>query len=48
MREAAALADGGALKPLLDPRRFTLATVADAHAAVESGTTQGKIVIDID
>ena len=47
MREAAALADAGALKPLLDPRHFTLADVADAHAAVESGTAQGKIVIDI-
>ncbi|GAA3050318.1 zinc-binding dehydrogenase [Streptomyces glomeratus] len=48
LREAAALADAGALKPLLDSRRFTLATVADAHAAVESGTTQGKVVIDND
>lgn len=47
LREAAALADAGALRPLLDPRRFTLATVADAHAAVESGATQGKIVIDV-
>ncbi|WP_458248577.1 zinc-dependent alcohol dehydrogenase family protein [Streptomyces sp. MAI_2237] len=48
MREAAALADAGALKPLLDPRRFTLADVAAAHAAVESGSAQGKIVIDVD
>jgi NADPH2:quinone reductase len=48
MREAAALADAGALKPRLDPRRFTLADVADAHAAVESGATQGKVVIDVD
>ncbi|MGV9247704.1 zinc-binding dehydrogenase [Streptomyces sp. NPDC003710] len=48
LREAAALADAGALKPLLDSRRFTLATVADAHAVVESGTAQGKVVIDID
>ncbi|MFG2077042.1 zinc-dependent alcohol dehydrogenase family protein [Nonomuraea maritima] len=47
MREASALADAGALKPLLDPRHFTLADVADAHAAVESGTAQGKIVIDV-
>lgn len=47
MREAAALADAGALRPLLDPRHFTLADVADAHAAVESGTAQGKIVIDV-
>ncbi|WP_427164315.1 zinc-dependent alcohol dehydrogenase family protein [Streptomyces sp. C1-1] len=48
MREAAALADAGALKPLLDPRHFTLADVAAAHAAVESGAAQGKIVIDVD
>ncbi|MFI6079684.1 zinc-dependent alcohol dehydrogenase family protein [Streptomyces sp. NPDC051217] len=48
MREAAALADRGALKPLLDHRNFTLDTVADAHAAVENGSAHGKIVIDID
>ncbi|MFR9777054.1 zinc-dependent alcohol dehydrogenase family protein [Micromonospora sp. MS34] len=48
LREASALADAGALKPLLDPRRFTLATVADAHAAVEAGTSTGKIVIDVE
>ncbi|MFJ4692308.1 zinc-dependent alcohol dehydrogenase family protein [Streptomyces sp. NPDC088766] len=47
MREAAALADAGALKPLLDPRHFTLATVADAHEAVETGTAHGKIVVDV-
>ncbi|MGP4088179.1 zinc-dependent alcohol dehydrogenase family protein [Streptomyces sp. KR55] len=48
MREAATLADTGALVPRLDPRHFTLATVADAHAAVESGTAEGKIVIDVE
>ncbi|MEU2109444.1 zinc-dependent alcohol dehydrogenase family protein [Streptomyces sp. NPDC019507] len=47
MRQTAALADAGALTPLLDPRRFALADVADAHAAVESGSTEGKIVIDV-
>ncbi|WP_369226795.1 zinc-dependent alcohol dehydrogenase family protein [Streptomyces sp. R39] len=47
MREAATLADAGALKPLLDPRHFTLADVTDAHAAVESGTARGKVVIDV-
>ncbi|WP_234538257.1 zinc-dependent alcohol dehydrogenase family protein [Streptomyces shenzhenensis] len=47
MREAATLADAGALKPLLDPRHFTLADVTDAHAAVESGTARGKVVVDI-
>lgn len=48
MREVAVLADAGALRPLLDPRRFTLDTVADAHAAVENGTARGKIVVDVD
>ncbi|WP_028803937.1 zinc-dependent alcohol dehydrogenase family protein [Streptomyces sp. 142MFCol3.1] len=48
MREAATLADTGALTPRLDPRHFTLATAAEAHAAVESGTTEGRIVIDVE
>ena len=48
MREAAALADAGELRPLLDPRRFTLATAADAHAAVESGTARSRIVVDVE
>ncbi|MEU4173134.1 zinc-dependent alcohol dehydrogenase family protein [Streptomyces sp. NPDC026665] len=48
MREATALAETGMLKPLLDPRRFTLETVSDAHAAIENGTAQGKIVVDIE
>ncbi|MDT0466879.1 zinc-dependent alcohol dehydrogenase family protein [Streptomyces gibsoniae] len=48
LREAAALADNGALKPVLDPRRFTLSTVADAHAAVADGTAAGKVVVDIE
>ncbi|RKR86453.1 NADPH:quinone reductase-like Zn-dependent oxidoreductase [Micromonospora pisi] len=47
LRKAGALADAGGLKPLLDPRRFTLATVADAHAVVANGTSTGKVVIDV-
>ncbi|MEV4620195.1 zinc-dependent alcohol dehydrogenase family protein [Asanoa sp. NPDC049573] len=47
LRQAAALADAGGLKPVLDPRRFTLATATDAHATVESGNTSGKIMIDV-
>jgi NADPH:quinone reductase-like Zn-dependent oxidoreductase len=47
MREATALADAGSLKPRLDPRTFTLDSVADAHAAVEQGTAAGKVVVDI-
>jgi NADPH:quinone reductase len=46
-RKAAALADAGALRPLVDARRFTRRTVADAHQAVEDGTAASKIVVDI-
>ncbi|MFJ5216917.1 zinc-dependent alcohol dehydrogenase family protein [Streptomyces sp. NPDC088354] len=47
LREAAALVAAGALRPRVDPRRFTLATAAEAHAAVEHGATAGKIVVDV-
>ncbi|MEV4417493.1 zinc-dependent alcohol dehydrogenase family protein [Catellatospora sp. NPDC049609] len=47
LREVAALAEAGALVPLLDPRRFTLDDVTEAHAAVAAGTTTGKIVLDV-
>ncbi|MFD9127884.1 zinc-dependent alcohol dehydrogenase family protein [Kitasatospora sp. NPDC059571] len=43
----AALADAGRLRPRLDPRRFGLDTVAEAHALVESGGAAGKVVVDI-
>lgn len=48
LREVASLVNEGSMRPLLDPRRFTLATVADAHAAVETGTAAGKVVVDVD
>ena len=47
LREAAALADAGTLRPVVDARRFTRRTVAQAHHAVEDGTAASKIVIDI-
>ncbi|MER8006655.1 zinc-dependent alcohol dehydrogenase family protein [Streptomyces sp. NPDC094149] len=47
MREAAALAEAGSLTPLLDSRHFTLDDVAAAHAAIENGTAQGKVVIEV-
>jgi len=47
LREAAALADAGMLRPVVDARRFTRGTVAQAHQAVEDGTAASKIVIDI-
>jgi NADPH:quinone reductase-like Zn-dependent oxidoreductase len=48
LREGAALADAGELRPRLDPRRFTLDTVREAHDLVASGTAQGKVVVEID
>jgi NADPH2:quinone reductase len=47
MREATRLAEAGKIKPRVDPRRFTLTTVGEAHEAVKSHTAAGKIVIDI-
>src|ERR1700760_912435 len=48
MREATRLADSGQLRPRLDQRRFTLSSVADAHAAIEDRSAQGKIIVDIE
>jgi NADPH2:quinone reductase len=47
LKEATRLAEAGKLRPRLDPRRFTLNSVAEAHAAVEDRSADGKIVIDI-
>lgn len=47
LRDLAALADAGKLRPLIDERRFTLETAADAHALLDSGKARGKIVVDI-
>ncbi|MGX1095938.1 NADPH:quinone reductase-like Zn-dependent oxidoreductase [Streptomyces albogriseolus] len=48
LREAAALVDEGTPRPLLDGTRYTLADVADAHRSVESGTADGKVVVDVE
>jgi NADPH:quinone reductase len=47
LREAKRLVEAGKIMPRLDPRRFDLDTIVQAHAAVESGATTGKIVLDI-
>ncbi|PQP48965.1 zinc-dependent alcohol dehydrogenase family protein [Mycolicibacterium austroafricanum] len=44
--EAAALADSGRLAPRLHPTTFPLDAVNDAHAAVESGSATGKVVVE--
>lgn len=47
LREVTRLVEAGQIKPLLDPRTFTLDTVAEAHAVVEAGKTAGKIVVEV-
>jgi NADPH2:quinone reductase len=48
LRQAAALAEAGKLKPLLNAERFTMQTALEAHHAVESGKSSGKVVVDIE
>ncbi len=47
LTEVAALVAAGLLVPRVDPRIFTLATVADAHAAVASGAIAGKVIVSV-
>ena len=47
MREATRLAEQGALLVRVDPRRFGLADVAAAHAAVAARDGVGKVVVEI-
>jgi NADPH:quinone reductase len=48
LAEAARLAEAGVLVPALDPRPFTLGTVAEAYRAIETGTARGKLVVDVE
>jgi NADPH2:quinone reductase len=45
--EAARLIEAGLVTPRVDPRHFTLATVAEAYRAVENNDTAGKIVVEL-
>jgi NADPH2:quinone reductase len=47
LSEITTIVDAGKLKPLMDPQKFTLDTASDAHAWLESGKAQGKVVITI-
>ena len=47
LAQATALAEAGLLQPLLDPARFALDSVGDAHARVAGGKAQGKVVVDV-
>jgi NADPH2:quinone reductase len=46
LRQATQLAEANQLRPVVDPRHFTLETALSAHEAVEQGTAVTKIVID--
>ncbi len=45
--EATAMADAGRLTSHLDSRRYTLETVADAHASVAGGASEDKVIVDV-
>lgn len=44
LRQATQLAEAGQLRPVVDPRQFTLNTALAAHEAVEQGTAVTKII----
>jgi NADPH2:quinone reductase len=48
LRQATKLAEAGKLRPLLSPERFTFETALQAHMAVESGKTVGRVVVEIE
>jgi NADPH:quinone reductase-like Zn-dependent oxidoreductase len=45
--EMAALAEAGALKPVID-RRYRFAQMAEAHAYVETGRKRGSVVVSVE
>lgn len=47
LAQAAALAEAGHLRPLVDERRFDFSTVEQAHALVTAGGASGKVVVDV-
>ncbi|OWK25487.1 hypothetical protein AJ87_09655 [Rhizobium yanglingense] len=47
LHEIAKLVDAGSIRPLVDPRRFTLATAGEAHRHLASGKARGKVVVEI-
>jgi NADPH2:quinone reductase len=47
LAQATWLVEAGELVPLIDPRRFSLASVESAYAALRDREAQGKIIIDV-
>ncbi|TPG72807.1 zinc-dependent alcohol dehydrogenase family protein [Pseudomonas arsenicoxydans] len=47
LQDAMRLIEAGQLKPLLDPRQFTLETAEAAHVLLVEGGAQGRLVVEI-
>jgi NADPH2:quinone reductase len=47
LRQASALTEQGKLRALVDARRFTLHSIADAHSLIEARQSVGKLVVEI-
>jgi NADPH:quinone reductase-like Zn-dependent oxidoreductase len=47
MTEAAKLVDAGKVAVLMDAQHYALTDVNKAHAAMQSGTTRGKVVVEV-
>lgn len=47
LHQATQLAKANQLRPVVDPRHFTLDTALSAHEAMEQGTAVSKIVSDL-
>ncbi|MCC9066068.1 zinc-dependent alcohol dehydrogenase family protein [Flavobacterium piscisymbiosum] len=47
LKQTTKLIEEGKLKPLIDPRKFTLDNAIEAHNAVSDGSAIGKIVVEI-
>ena len=48
LREATRLVEGGKVVPRVDPRRFRLSDIGEAHDALKERGRPGKLVVDID
>jgi NADPH2:quinone reductase len=47
LRDLTQLAEAGKITPFVDPHRFDLSTVADAHALIERREARGKVIVDV-
>jgi NADPH:quinone reductase len=47
LRKAAAMAENGALKPIIDKEEYTLETIQAAYNAISTGKSEGKVVVSI-